>query len=106
MADPHVRIAPSVRVADDAARAERVLAAEFARLQAETGAAAELADAVDDFERAADERLTWRLAKAGEGRADVPAASRFWGFDAYRKVLATDCDLVILATAPGFRQCS
>jgi predicted dehydrogenase len=43
------------------------------------------------------------LAKAGDGRADVPASARFWGFDAYRKVLATDCDLVILATAPGFR---
>ncbi|MDO4551842.1 MAG: Gfo/Idh/MocA family oxidoreductase [Planctomycetia bacterium] len=27
----------------------------------------------------------------------------FWGFDAYRKVLAVDCDYVILATPPGFR---
>lgn len=25
------------------------------------------------------------------------------GFDAYKQVLATDCDLVILATPPGFR---
>jgi DNA primase len=66
LADPHVRIAPSVRFSDDAEQAERVLAAEFARLRAETGAAAELADAVDDFERAADEGLTWRLTKAGE----------------------------------------
>ena len=43
------------------------------------------------------------LAKKGGGRGDVPASARFSGFDAYRKVLATDCDLVILATAPGFR---
>ena len=43
------------------------------------------------------------LAKNGKGRGDVPASARFSGFDAYRKVLATDCDLVILATAPGFR---
>src|ERR1044071_3392853 len=27
----------------------------------------------------------------------------FTGFDAYKKVLATDVDLVILATPPGFR---
>jgi predicted dehydrogenase len=27
----------------------------------------------------------------------------FTGWDAYKKVLATDCDLVILATPPGFR---
>lgn len=27
----------------------------------------------------------------------------FWGFDAYQKLLATDIDLVILATPPGFR---
>ena len=34
---------------------------------------------------------------------DVPGDRLFWGFDAYQKVLATDCDLVILATPPGFR---
>ncbi|MCE9544314.1 MAG: Gfo/Idh/MocA family oxidoreductase [Planctomycetia bacterium] len=33
----------------------------------------------------------------------VPADRQFAGLDAYRKVLATDCDVVILATAPGFR---
>jgi predicted dehydrogenase len=27
----------------------------------------------------------------------------FWGFDAFEKVIATDCNLVILATPPGFR---
>ncbi|MCC7085669.1 MAG: Gfo/Idh/MocA family oxidoreductase [Pirellulales bacterium] len=34
---------------------------------------------------------------------DVPEDRRFVGLDAYQKALATDCDLVILATPPGFR---
>ena len=33
----------------------------------------------------------------------VPADRQFSGFDAYKKVCATDCDIVILATPPGFR---
>jgi predicted dehydrogenase len=36
-------------------------------------------------------------------RVKVPEDRRFSGFDAYKKVLATDCDVVILATPPGFR---
>jgi predicted dehydrogenase len=43
------------------------------------------------------------LAKAQPDRGAVPESRQFHGFDAYRKVLATDCDIVILATAPGFR---
>ena len=34
---------------------------------------------------------------------DVPPERQFVGFDAYKKALQTDCDLVILATPPGFR---
>jgi myo-inositol 2-dehydrogenase/D-chiro-inositol 1-dehydrogenase len=34
---------------------------------------------------------------------DVPKDRQFVGFDAYKNVLATDIDLVILATPPGFR---
>jgi predicted dehydrogenase len=34
---------------------------------------------------------------------DVPKDRQFVGLDAYKKVLATDIDLVILATPPGFR---
>jgi len=37
------------------------------------------------------------------GRVDVDADHKFVGFDAYEKVLASDVDLVILATPPGFR---
>jgi len=37
------------------------------------------------------------------GRIDVSRDRRFTGFDAYRKVLDSDIDSVILATPPGFR---
>jgi predicted dehydrogenase len=43
------------------------------------------------------------LAQEFGPRAEVPASRRFVGFDAYRKVLESDCDVVILATSPGFR---
>jgi myo-inositol 2-dehydrogenase/D-chiro-inositol 1-dehydrogenase len=36
-------------------------------------------------------------------KADVPEERRFVGFDAYKQVLETDVDMVILATPPGFR---
>lgn len=38
-----------------------------------------------------------------KAQIDVPAERRFVGFDAYQKVLASDVDLVILTTPPGFR---
>ncbi len=43
------------------------------------------------------------LQKKDASRASVPDESCFVGFDAFRKVIATDCDIVILATPPGFR---
>ncbi|MCC9608718.1 Gfo/Idh/MocA family oxidoreductase [Blastopirellula sp. JC732] len=36
-------------------------------------------------------------------KVDVPQERQFVGFDAYKKVLEQDIDLVILATPPGFR---
>jgi predicted dehydrogenase len=36
-------------------------------------------------------------------RVDVPAERRFTGFDAYRRAMDLDVDVVILATPPGFR---
>lgn len=36
-------------------------------------------------------------------KVDVPKEKMFDGIDNYKKVLETDCDLVILATPPGFR---
>jgi predicted dehydrogenase len=36
-------------------------------------------------------------------KVDVPKERQFVGFDAYKNVLASDVDIVILATPPGFR---
>ena len=36
-------------------------------------------------------------------KIDVPQERRFTGFDAYKKVLACDVDVVLLTTPPGFR---
>ena len=36
-------------------------------------------------------------------RVNVPEARQFTGMDAYQKVLASGCDVVVLATPPGFR---
>jgi predicted dehydrogenase len=38
-----------------------------------------------------------------EGRIEVPESHMFTGFDSYKKILESDCDIVILATPPGFR---
>ena len=40
---------------------------------------------------------------AYRARADVPAAQRFVGPDAYQGVLASGCDVVLIATPPHFR---
>ncbi|MCA8949131.1 MAG: Gfo/Idh/MocA family oxidoreductase [Planctomycetes bacterium] len=37
------------------------------------------------------------------GRTDVPAAKRFVGPDAFQGVMASDCDVVVIATPPHFR---
>ncbi len=38
-----------------------------------------------------------------QGKIDVPAERRFVGFDAYKKVLASGVDVVLLTTPPHFR---
>ncbi|MEM7315437.1 MAG: Gfo/Idh/MocA family oxidoreductase, partial [Planctomycetota bacterium] len=43
------------------------------------------------------------LSREHGDKLDVPEERQFSGFDGYKKVLETDCDLVILATPPGFR---
>lgn len=44
------------------------------------------------------------LTKSSEGsRVDVPAERQFVGFDAYKKVIDSDIDIVLLATPPHFR---
>lgn len=44
-----------------------------------------------------------KLAKNMKGQVDVPEDRRFAGFDAYKKAIDSDCDIVILATPPHFR---
>ena len=44
-----------------------------------------------------------RLAKDKPGRTKLTADKVFSGWDAYKQVIASDVDLVILATPPGFR---
>ena len=38
-----------------------------------------------------------------EGKVDVPAERQFVGLDAYKRVLDSDVDVVLLTTTPGFR---
>ena len=56
----------------------------------------------DAFDNRLQGSLRGIKAQHGE-KVDVPEERQFVGFDAYEKVLATDIDLVILATPPGFR---
>lgn len=46
--------------------------------------------------------FSWQVESAKK-KLKIPNAAGFSGFDAYQKVLASDIDLVILATPPGFR---
>ncbi|HPR01761.1 MAG TPA: Gfo/Idh/MocA family oxidoreductase [Saprospiraceae bacterium] len=43
------------------------------------------------------------LQKENPSKVQVPKENQFLGFDAYKKLLATDVDVVILATPPCFR---
>lgn len=56
----------------------------------------------DAFQWRVDQCLN-NLRKKFNDRTEVPADRCFTGLDAYKKVLASDIDLVILASSPGFR---
>lgn len=56
----------------------------------------------DAFQDRLDDCHKYLTGKMGD-RIDVPKDRQFVGLDAYQKVLASDVDLVILATPPGFR---
>jgi predicted dehydrogenase len=58
-----------------------------------------MGDAFEDHLQSSYRRLKSNLGEA----MDVHKERQFAGLDAYKKVLETDCDLVILATPPGFR---
>ena len=44
-----------------------------------------------------------QLRKHYAAKVDVPQERVFIGLDAYKKAIATDCDLVVIATPPGFK---
>ncbi len=44
-----------------------------------------------------------QLGKSPNEFIDVPKERQFTGLDAYKKVMESDCQLVVLATPPGFR---
>ena len=60
----------------------------------------ELHAMADAFENRLEGSLKSCMAEHG-GKVSVPKAKQFVGFDAYKKVLDSDIDLVILATPPG-----
>ncbi len=71
-------------------------------LQADPGV--ELIAVADLFENKV-RRTRDRLAKDGkfQGRIKVDDDHLFWGFDCHEKLAKTDADLLVMATAPGFR---
>ncbi len=58
-----------------------------------------VADAFDNNIQACLQGLNREFAE----KIDVPKDRQFVGFDAYKQVLASDIDFVVLATPPGFR---
>ena len=56
----------------------------------------------DAFENNLERCVRSLTASHGE-KVDVPKERRFTGFDAYKRVLEQDIDLVLIATPPGFR---
>ncbi len=58
-----------------------------------------MGDAFDNRLRDSEKNLR----KRHPNKIDVDDSSRFTGLDAYKKVLESNCDLVILASPPGFR---
>ena len=62
-----------------------------------------LVAAADPFEEKAKSALK-RLSKGdNKDKVDVPEERIFGGLDGYKKAIDTDCDLVIIATPPGYK---
>lgn len=58
----------------------------------------------DLFEDQLEKNLVWLKAKPEvAARVNVAPEQRFTGFDAYQKVIASDVDIVMLCTPPGYR---
>lgn len=65
---PVVAICPPVRHPGDEEQARLTLAEELAKLRAERGLMAEVAEAMEELGGVADEAVTWRLREAAESR--------------------------------------
>lgn len=68
-----------------------------------TGAAQNCRESSAGVEIVAMGDLFERQVTAAKTKLKLSNVQGFWGFDAYQKVLASDIDMVILATPPGFR---
>lgn len=64
----HVAITPCVRQPGNVDLAQMMVAEELAKLDAYRGVMAEVAEATEDLDGAADEAVTWRLGQAAEAR--------------------------------------
>ena len=62
----HVAVIPCIRNPGDVDMARTTVAEELAKLEASRGWPAEIADAVEDLNGVADERVTWRLGEAAK----------------------------------------
>ncbi len=56
----------------------------------------------DAFEKNATSSLN-QLSRKHKEKVDVPEDRMFTGLDAYKKAIDVDCDLVIIATPPGYK---
>jgi myo-inositol 2-dehydrogenase/D-chiro-inositol 1-dehydrogenase len=79
--------------------------AAFQALNAEAGTVklTAMADVFEDRLTSSHISLTAALKDQASARMDVPESRRFVGFDAYRQVLASGVDVVLLTTPPHFR---
>ena len=67
----HLQVVPCLRKPGDVELTRQTVAEELAKLEADAGWQAELAEAEEDLETLADESLTWRLAQAARARAQA-----------------------------------
>jgi len=68
-----------------------------------TGAAQNCLDSAPGVEITALGDLFQAQVEGAQKKLKLTNVQKFWGFDAFKKVIASDVDLVILTTPPGFR---
>lgn len=76
LAARHVAVVPCVRTPGNADTARMTVAEELAKLEAQHGWQAELAEAEQDMQTDAHEAMTWRLGQAAQARDDALRATQ------------------------------